>query len=285
MLGKLIKYEWKGLIKPLSILYLVLLGITIITGLLILTINPDYDDVTIGLSVLFTMLSALIYYFGIIVCSIGTMLIIAIRFYKTCYTDEAYLTHTLPVSTKQLLAAKTITSVLCHLLSMLVIGLSVVLLLVVLVTHLINLGEIPTAELSAGFSEVFAELDREFANEMGISFSGYFIYLGVISLISSVCSIISILGCVSLGQLYTKHRILGAIIAYFVMTFVLQMIAYLGMIPMYTKIFAAEYTGETILMFDLLQPTLLITLAASVVIAIVMCFINMHMMTKRLNLE
>ena len=285
MLGKLIKYEWKGLIKPLSILYLVLLGITIITGLLILTINPDYDDVTIGLSVLFTMLSALIYYFGIIVCSIGTMLIIAIRFYKTCYTDEAYLTHTLPVSTKQLLAAKTITSVLCHLLSMLVIGASVVLLILVVVTHLINLGEIPAAELSAGFSEVFAELDREFANEMGISFSGYFIYLGVISLISSVCSIISILGCVSLGQLYTKHRILGAIIAYFVMTFILQMVAYLGMIPMYTKIFAAEYTGETILMFDLLQPTLMITLAASVVIAIIMCFINMHMMTKRLNLE
>ena len=285
MLGKLIKYEWKGLIKPLSILYLVLLGITIITGLLILTINPDYDDVTIGLSGLFTMLSALIYYFGIIVCSIGTMLIIAIRFYKTCYTDEAYLTHTLPVSTKQLLAAKTITSVLCHLLSMLVIGASVVLLILVVVTHLINLGEIPAAELSAGFSEVFAELDREFANEMGISFSGYFIYLGVISLISSVCSIISILGCVSLGQLYTKHRILGAIIAYFVMTFILQMVAYLGMIPMYTKIFAAEYTGETILMFDLLQPTLMITLAASVVIAIVMCFINMHMMTKRLNLE
>lgn len=285
MLGKLIKYEWKGLIKPLSILYLVLLGITIITGLLILTINPDYDDVTIGLSVLFTMLSALIYYFGIIVCSLGTMLIIAIRFYKTCYTDEAYLTHTLPVSTKQLLAAKTISSVLCHLLSMLVIGASVVLLILVVVTHLINLGEIPAAELSAGFSEVFAELDREFANEMGISFSGYFIYLGVISLISSVCSIISILGCVSLGQLYTKHRILGAIIAYFVMTFILQMVAYLGMIPMYTKIFAAEYTGETILMFDLLQPTLMITLAASVVIAIVMCFINMHMMTKRLNLE
>lgn len=285
MLGKLIKYEWKGLIKPLSILYLVLLGITIITGLLILTINPDYDDVTIGLSVLFTMLGVLIYYFGVIVCSWGTMLVIAIRFYKTCYTDEAYLTHTLPVSTKQLLAAKTITSVLCHLLSMLVVGLTVVMLLIVLFTHLINLGEIPAAELSAGFSEVFAELDRDFAKEMGIGFTGYFVYLGVYCLIASVCSIISILGCVSLGQLYTKHRILGAIIAYFVMTFVLQMVAYVGMIPMYTKIFAAEYAGETILMFDLLQPTLLITLAGSVIIAVIMCFVNMHMMTKRLNLE
>lgn len=285
MLGKLIKYEWKGLIKPLSILYIVLLGITIITGLLILTINPNYDDVAIGFSVLFTMLSVFIYYFGIIVCALGTMLIIAIRFYKTCYTDEAYLTHTLPVSTKQLLAAKTISAVLCHLLSLIVIGASVILLLLVLVTHLINLGEIPVAELSEGFSEVFAELDREFASEMGISFSGYFLYLGAVSLVSSVCGIISLLGCVSLGQLYTKHRILGAIIAYFIMTFLLQIAAYVGMIPMYGKMFAAEYTGETILMFDLMQPTMMVTLGASVIIAVIMYFINIHMMTKRLNLE
>lgn len=285
MLGKLIKYEWKGLIRPLSILYLVLLGITILTGLLIVTVNPDYDDVTMGLSVFLTMLCVLLYYFGIIVCSLGTLLIIAIRFYKTCYTDEAYLTHTLPVSSGQLLAAKTITSVLCHLLSLLVIGLTVIMLLVVLVAHMINLGEIPAAELSAGFSELFAELDYEFAKEMGIGFSGYFIYLAVVSVVSSVCSIISILGCVSLGQLYTKHRILGAIIAYFIMLFVQQMITYIGIIPMYVKLFAAEYTGETILLFDLLQPMLLFSMIISVILAIIMCFINRHMMTKRLNLE
>lgn len=285
MLGKLIKYEWKGLIKPLSILYIVLLGITILTGLLILTINPDYDDVAVGFSVLFTMLSVFIYYFGIIVCALGTMLIIAIRFYKTCYTDEAYLTHTLPVSAKQLVAAKTISSVLCHMLTLVVIGVSVILLLLVLVTHLINLGEIPVAELSEGFSEVFAELDREFASEMGISFSGYFLYLGAVSLVSSVCGIISLLGCVSLGQLYTKHRILGAIIAYFIMTFLLQIAAYVGMIPMYSKMFVAEYTGESINMFDLMHPTVMVTLIASVIIAFIMYFINIHMMTKRLNLE
>lgn len=285
MLGKLIKYEWKGLIKPLSILYLVLLGITIVTGILILTINPDYDDVTIGLSVLFTIFGVLLYYLGIIVCSWGTILIIAIRFYKTCYTDEAYLTHTLPVSTRQLVGAKTLTAILCHLLSLLFIFVTAFLLIGIFITHMINLGEIPAADLTIGLSEAIAELDSEFAKEMGIGFIGYFAYIGVISLISSVCSIVSILGCVSLGQLYTKHRILGAIIAYFVMTFILQMVAYLGMIPMYSKIFAAEFAGETILLFDLLQPTLIITLAGSIVIAVAMHFINMHMMTKRLNLE
>ena len=83
----------------------------------------------------------------------------------------------------------------------------------------------------------------------------------------------------------TKHRILGAIIAYFIMTFLLQIAAYVGMIPMYSKMFVAEYTGESINMFDLMHPTVMVTLIASVIIAVIMYFINIHMMTKRLNLE
>ena len=94
-----------------------------------------------------------------------------------------------------------------------------------------------------------------------------------------------VLGCVSLGQLYTKHRILGAIIAYFALTMIMQFVTYLGMIPMYGKLFAAEFAGESIPMFSVLQPTLTITLVFSIIIAIVMYFINLHMMTKRLNLE
>lgn len=282
MLGKLIKYEWKGLKKPLLILLLVLLGITLLTGILILTINPKYDEVTIGFSVMFTMISIFLYYFGIIACTVGTMLIIAIRFYKTCYTDEAYLTHTLPVSAKQLVAAKTITAILCHLITLLFIALTAVLLVGIFVTHMINLGEFQMSDLP---SDVFAEMNAEFAEEFGIGFAGYFLYLGIYCLLSSVCGIILVLGCVSLGQLYTKHRILGAIIAYFAVTAIMQFVTYAAMIPMYGKIFAAEFAGESIPMFTALQPIFIITLVFSIILSIIMYFVNIHMMTKRLNLE
>lgn len=282
MLGKLIKYEWKGLRKPLSILYLVLLGITILTGILIVTINPKYDDVAVGFSVLFTMLSVFLYYFGVIACALGTMLIIAIRFYKTCYTDEAYLTHTLPVSTKQLVAAKTITAVLCHLLSLVLVIVTAVLLVGVFITHMMNLGEIQASDLS---SIAWSELNAEFKDEMGIGFFGYFGFLGIYSLIGAVCGIISVLGCVSLGQLYTKHRVLGAIIAYFAFNTIQQIISYIAMIPMYGQIFEAEYTGETITMFSLMGPSFLILLVITIITAVIMYFINLYMMTKRLNLE
>lgn len=282
MLGKLMKYEWKGLKKPLLILLLVLTGITVLTGILILTINPKYDEVTFGLSVVFTLLSVFLYYFGIIACSMGTMLVIAIRFYKTCYTDEGYLTHTLPVSPKQLVAAKTLTSVLCYLLMWLFIGLTAVLLGSIFLTHMINLGELDLSEFSA---DILAEIGAGFKSSFGVSFGGYLGYIVFSSIVSAVCSIITTLGCVSLGQLYTKHRVLGAIIAYFAVEAILQFVAYLSTIPMYGKIFSAEYTGETIPMFHMISPSLIITLAISVLLAVVMYFVNLHMMTKKLNLE
>lgn len=282
MLGKLIKYEWKGLRKPLSILYLVLLGITLLTGILILTINPKYDDVTMGFSVMFTLLSVFLYYFGVIACALGTMLIIAIRFYKTCYTDEAYLTHTLPVSTKQLVAAKTIAGVLCYILSLMLVIITALLLIGIFVTHMMNLGEIRTSDFSSIF---WSELNETFQGNMGIGLFSYLGFLGIYCLIGAVCGCISILGCVSLGQLYAKHRILGAIIAYFALTTIQQIFSYIAMIPMYGQMIEAEYSGKTISMFSLMGPSFLVLLVITIIIAVIMYFVNLTMMTKHLNLE
>lgn len=60
MLGKLMKYEWRGLRFPLLIM-LGILGIaTLLTCILIFTINPKYDSVASGLSVLSLILSIML---------------------------------------------------------------------------------------------------------------------------------------------------------------------------------------------------------------------------------
>lgn len=100
MLGKLIKYEWRGLRLPLTIMMIVLAGTMILTCGVILTINPKLDETLAWYSGVALTLSFLLYYFGIIGCTLGTTLIVVVRFYKTCYTDQGYLTHTLPVTTK-----------------------------------------------------------------------------------------------------------------------------------------------------------------------------------------
>ena len=83
MLKKLMKYEWKSLSKQLLIMIAILFGTTLIASLVIVSINPNFDNVTTGLMTMSAVFAFLLYYLGIIVCTIGTMLIIAIRFYKT----------------------------------------------------------------------------------------------------------------------------------------------------------------------------------------------------------
>ena len=285
MLGKLMKYEWRGYRFPMMIMLIILAGTTLLTCGIILTINPEYDEVMTGYSVAALMLSIFLYYFGIIGCALGTMLIICIRFYKTCYTDQGYLTHTLPVSSKQLLNAKTIMAVLTYLLLLLSIAVSIGIIIMVTINHIISLSpedaDLIRRELAKGFSE----FTSEFSEEFGISLGLYLTYLIVYFTIACVANIITIMGCVSLGQLYAKHRIIGAIAAYFVVNFVMQIIGYISTIPMYAKMINADKYGSDITPFGLMSPSMNITLVISVLLAVGMYFVNLHMMTKKLNLE
>ena len=288
MLKKLMKYEWKSLSKQLLIMVAILFGTTLIASLVIVSINPDYDDVTTGLMTMSAILAFLLYYFGIIVCTIGTMLIVAIRFYKTCYTDEGYLTHTLPVSTGQLLSSKIIVGTLAYIGIMILIAVSVVSIVMVGLVHIASFADVSleiTTDTALTWQSLWHEFNAEFTEDFGISIIGYGLILLGICLIGCVCSIVDIFGCISLGQLYTKHRIIGAILAYFILNFVTQIISYIGAIPTYLNLAFANEAENEIKMFDLISPSLIFNTILSIVIAVIMLFITRYMMTKKLNLE
>lgn len=285
MLGKLMKYEWRGLRLPLTIMLSVLGGSTLLTCIVIFTINPKLDNVASGLSIMSLVLSIMLYYFGIIGCSVGTMLIIAIRFYKTTYTDQGYLTHTLPAETKTILAAKTITSVLCYLLMLAGIFATVLVIIGAIYVHVSNLSGYDSEYMDRAVAEFMSEMSVYFKKEYGISFGAFITFYTVFMVVACISAIMTVLGCVSLGQLYTKHRIIGAIIAYFSVISIQQFISYLAMLPTYSKMLRAEALSETIPMFEVISPTMIITLLWSVAVSVLMHIINLHMMTKRLNLE
>ena len=235
MLGKLMKYEWRGLRLPLLIMLGILAGTTLLTCLIIFTINPKYDSVATGLSTMSLVLSILLYYFGIIGCSVGTMLIIAIRFYKTTYTDQGYLTHTLPVSSGTLLAAKTITSVLCYLAVLAGVFATILIIIGAILIHVSNISGYDKAYIDRMIAEGLSELSLSFQEEYGISLGAFIAFYVVFMIVACISAIMTVLGCVSLGQLYTKHRIIGAIIAYFALITVQQFISYLAMLPTYSS--------------------------------------------------
>ena len=285
MLGKLIKYEWRGLRLPLTIMMIVLAGTMILTCGVILTINPKLDETLAWYSVMALMLSIFLYYFGIIGCTLGTTLIVVVRFYKTCYTDQGYLTHTLPVTPHQLLNSKILTAIFTQLLMIFAIILSIFIILQVGIHHVFSfIPDYSYAELRHEFSIVFADILDSFEDEFGLRLGLYIAYLLFYCIVGVISNVITLFGCVSLGQLYAKHRIVGAIAAYFLLQFVMMIIGYITAIPMYTRMLAGTYYDNATV-FGIMSPTMNMSLLTTVLLAVVMYFVNLHMMTKKLNLE
>lgn len=291
MLGKLFKYEWKGFRFPLLIMLIVLIGTTILTCGIIVGIDPKYDDAVVGFSVMSLVFSLLLYYFGIIGCSLGVILIIAIRFYKTCYSDQGYLTHTLPVSTQKLLNVKIISSFAMVLLTTLATVVTVFIILNVGMNHIISIAIAEGNEyytVGEARREISIQMSRffgEFREEFGISLGWYSVYMIVYFIIAMLSNVITILGCVSLGQLYAKHRVIGAILAYIVVQFIMQTAVYFANIPMYGRMMRMSMHTEQYTPFKIMSPTLNITLVITVLMAVLMYFVNLYMMTRKLNLE
>ena len=105
MLGKLIKYDLKALNRFLILIHAFLLAASAACRLFITgRINADANE----LNQILLALSIIFYFILFIGVSWGTQIIIAVRFYKNIFSDEGYLTNTLPVTRGQLLLSKTI---------------------------------------------------------------------------------------------------------------------------------------------------------------------------------
>ena len=145
------KYEWKNIWKAGTLMLLGMLVVTVIgcvvlrmpggvvTGLL------DNNDINATQSwfVLSSFVATLILYVIMLLASTWGMLIfLGIRFYRSMYTDEGYLSHTLPVTANQLFLSKVLVSGVWYLFITIGIGISVVALIVSLMTGLLNIGEL-----------------------------------------------------------------------------------------------------------------------------------------------
>ena len=115
MLRKLIKYEWKGVYK----MGLILLGVVAFATLLgfLASRSPLWSDARAYDTVVVNGLASIMSFFAImlyIILLMGTiyaiLIYVAVRFYRTMYTDEGYLLHTLPVTKHQILISKLLVS-------------------------------------------------------------------------------------------------------------------------------------------------------------------------------
>ncbi len=208
MLGKLIKHEWKAVWKFLTIVnaFMVCLTIIGVLGITIMGNRISFDNSPWPAILL--MLYIMLYVFGMMAVTYATLIYLGVHFYKSMYSSEGYLTHTLPATPLQLISSKLIVAVSWSWICGIIMIASIFVLCF-------------CANAAAGYPITFADFSHLFRslftamNTSDISILGLIILYGVIFLLGTISGITVVYAAVSLGQLFNKHRILSAVGIYF----------------------------------------------------------------------
>lgn len=275
MLKKLLKHEWKSIWKIPMILIAVLLVASVMAGATFA--YPFWESTNMsGLELLVVMIW-MMFYFIIIAVSVGISIYLAVHFYKSMYTDEGYLTHTLPVTSHQLLISKILPMAAWIYLAVAAIFVAILIF----------------GGMAVGFTKpagmTFAEFAGPTIEEMKMVFAvlgqqggtGFILSMVLMLLISGLSGAMMVVGSVTIGQLVSKHKILGSVGAYFAINMITNLVSTAAMIPIMIK----SVTSQIDNVFEFMTPSYLITTLIVAVIAVALYFISELIIRKKLNLD
>lgn len=276
MLGKLIKYDLKAMNRFLIIIHLFLLCASVLIRIFftgrVFTENMDFNNQNFVLPfllflVLFTVL--------ISAAAFATQLVIAIRFYKNTFSDEGYLTHTLPVAGGKLLLSKTIAGCIWGIIDMLFLHIS---LWIVMATPYV------TELFTESWASVWEELQLTDKGP-ALTFQSFLLLYIATCLIGVITNVVLFYASVAIGQFVPGHKVLGAIAAYFVIsTFVsvimLIIMALSGLLGASIHPLSASFDFTIYI-----RNSLNLAIICSIIQSAVLYSVTYWIMEKKLNLE
>lgn len=274
MLTKLISHEWKDTFK----IPVLLLTITVLLSAASLVYFSVADQASAGTDL--NVRNFVLYIACILILSGLSMILIiyfAIRFYKNLYTDEGYLMHTLPVKPWMLIVSKlTIGTIWFYLIDLLLVGAST----------WITLIALPTM---AYFSpEDLLELRTMFQSYHTIFTVPSILFLAIpVMIISSVFSLLTIYASISLGQLFSNHKVLASILCYLGLSTILSTAMMLLTAPTTAGVFILQSTAANPMadFASIYWSIMLICLFANLVLCVPAFWICNYVMKRCLNLE
>lgn len=282
MLGKLLKHEWKAVWKVPALFIGILMLTAMAAGITFML--PIWDSEWVGLPMSGVTLM-LVYYFAIFASCVGIAVYMAVRFYKNLFTDEGYLTHTLPVTPRALLLNKVITMSAWNLISYLAVFLSFVVFLGIMVLALLPKNSSFARDILEVLRRLilgWPELLKEPAME---GFGGFCISILGMVFGGSFSGTMMIIGSITLGQMVRKHRILGAIGAYFALGMAVQFISTAILFPiMLTYIDNSRWDMEVspFPVFTLIYSVMTVVMLA---VAVGLYILSEYLIGKQLELE
>lgn len=216
MLKKCLKYDLRASFKLWLILTIVALSLSVIGGLSLGGATAESELVLLPILFFFLGFPSL---FSIAAYPVATVIILGVRCYRNFYTDEGYLTFTLPVSRRTHFHSKLISSAIYIAASAVVTVLSLG--IVVLLSSIVGNGEIfLDAFILTDFAELFA----------GSGFHGAMVIILslIIVLLLEVTALLWFYFCIIFGSTIAKRlKILAIILTAYIGEMIVMVSAYL----------------------------------------------------------
>lgn len=268
MLNKLLKHEWRSFWKIPAITNIFLLLFTLLA---ILSIRLGMWSTENAL--LQTLLGLGTFFYIIMLSAIGLVILIytAIRFYKNLYTDEGYLMHTLPVGKRELIISKLLVSYVWNMITCIVVFCCV---FALISSAFIMLD---TGIIWDDFMYELKKIIPYFEESSGMPFPLFCITAVVSFIISFFHSILMMYASISIGQIFSKHKVLSSIVAYICIYVITRTISSLIATP-----FAFMESSHDA---AFLSVTLCLSLVESIIGCVIFFFVTEWLMKKKLNLD
>lgn len=283
MFSRLLKHEWRANAGLLGMLSLAAGGIGILATVVLRFLVNFPEDLAMELenwTVIVTVALGMFLFFSVVALSvyaIAVQFILLYRFYKNKFTDEGYLTFTLPVKTTQIFWSSFLNMLIWLGISALVV-LSVVFLAVLFGTAEQGLINTDVFDAIGELLEFFRHINLEMLLRENYSIP-YLIVLGLTGLLAPFYALFMPMACITAGAvLAKKHKILASFGVYYVVNFAVGIVTSVASI------------APTILMLNSGDPEIhyLVSLVIQLVITLTLtvgayCF-TIHVMKKKLNL-
>ena len=284
MFSRLLKHEWKANAGLLGLLSLAAAGIgvlaTVVLRILVNTSGSLWWEVEEGLGVILVVALGMFLLFAVVALSvyaIAVQVILLYRFYKNKFTDEGYLTFTLPVKPTQIFWSSFLNMLIWLVISALVVF-AVVFLAVLFGTAEHGLVNTDVFDAMKELLELVWEIDWQMLLQEQYSIP-YLVVLGLTFLVTPFYALILPMACITAGAvLAKKHKILASFGVYYVVNFVVGIIT------------SVASVAPTILMMNSSEPEgyYLMSLAIQLVISLALTlgayFFTIHVMKRKLNL-
>ncbi|HBA63420.1 MAG TPA: hypothetical protein DCZ20_06160 [Lachnospiraceae bacterium] len=208
MLGKLLKYDLRALSR---VLILAQLPILPLTGIMKHVIIPEIERHGIDFVLVCGIAAYLLY---LVTASFMTSLYIAVYTYRSLFSDQGYLTLTLPASPMQHLLSKCISGSCWMFINCILTALSIA-----YIWFAPEIMRFLCTPNGLEFSETFV---ASLGGEDPVTFMIWLIALEVISCLTGP---VMILGAICFGQLFNNHRLLWAVIGYTLLSIITGLFA------------------------------------------------------------